>query len=194
MTSRPLTKGEVALARTVFGDSIDYETVYVSDSRFAGFHPEGVAMAPNGNLFMPGCYQDDYSAETVRGQSLFIHEMTHVWQYQNKILAPMVEAVKLNVKHGFNYAAAYDYMLDAKKDLLDYNMEQQASIVQDWFCLKNGGYAALWSSCQNDCPDAEKQDLFGKVLEKFLSNPKYATRDTFPVRAAKGKPKGPGKD
>lgn len=194
MTSRPLTKGEIALARTVFGDSIAYDTVYVSDSKFAGFHPPGVAMAPNGNLFMPGCYKDDYAAESVLTQSLFIHEMTHVWQYQNKILAPMIEAVKLNVKFAFNYSAAYDYKLDGKKDLLDYNMEQQASIVQDWFAQKHGGFSPLYSSCQNSCTDAERQDLFDKVLAKFLASPTYATRDEFPVAAAKGKgkPKGPG--
>jgi hypothetical protein len=189
MTSRPLTKGEIALARTVFGDSIEYGTVYVSDSKFTGFHPEGVAMAPNGNLFMPGCYSDDYSAERVYTQSLFIHEMTHVWQYQNKVLAPMVEAIKLNVKFAFNYLAAYNYTLDGKKDLVDYNMEQQASIVQDWFAQKHGAFNPLYSSCQNKCTDAERQDLFDKILAKFVSNPEYARRDEFPVAMPGGKKK-----
>ena len=194
MTSRPLTKGEIALARTVFGDAIEYGTVYVSDSKFTGFHPPGVAMAPNGNLFMPGCYSDDYSAEAVYRQSLFIHEMTHVWQYQNKVLAPMVEAIKLNVKFAFNYTAAYDYTLDGKKDLIDYNMEQQASIVQDWFAQKHGGFNPLYSSCQNSCTDAERKDLQEKALDKFLANPKYATRAEFPVAMPGGKKKnGPDK-
>jgi hypothetical protein len=194
MTSRPLTKGEIALAKSVFGSSIDYDAVYVSDKKFSGFHPEGVAMTPNGNLYMHGCYSDDYSAESTSYQGLFIHEMTHVWQFQNKILAPMVEAVKLSVKHGFNYAAAYDYKLDAAKDLLDYNMEQQASIVQDYFCMQQEGHYSIWGRCENTGDDADKRALFDKVLAKFHADPGYAKRAEFPVAAAKAKkPKGPGK-
>lgn len=195
MALRPLTKGEIALARTVFGDSIDYAAVYVSDQKFGGmdFLPEGTAMAPNGNLFMPGCYHDDYAQESVLRQSLFIHEMTHVWQYQNKVLAPIIEAAKLNVKHKFNYMAAYNYTLDEKKDLLDYNMEQQASIVQDYFVLKNSGQYSFWGNCENSCGDAEKKRLFEKVLEKFLAAPGYARRAAFPSPLGLRKPKGPEK-
>ena len=170
MASRPLTSGEIKLARSVFGDSIDYGTVRVSPEKFGGmdFLPEGTAMAPNGNLFMPGCYCNDYSAKDFHTQSLFIHEMTHVWQYQNKVLAPIVEAAKLNVKYKFNYNAAYAYALDAKKDLLDYNMEQQASIVQDYFLLKNNVGRAV------------KKPLFEAVLKNFIADPSYAKQAAFP--------------
>lgn len=183
MAARPLTSGEIKLARSVFGDSIDYGSVRISPEKFGGmdFLPEGTAMAPNGNLFMPGCYKEDYAAESVATQSLFIHEMTHVWQYQNKVLAPIVEAAKLNVAHKFNYAAAYAYTLDEKKDLLDYNMEQQASIVQDYFALKHiGGKHGYRGNCENACDDAEKKRLFEKVLENFIADPSYAKQAAFP--------------
>jgi hypothetical protein len=192
MPPRPLTKGEIALARTIFADSVDYTTVTVSDQKFLGisFLPEGTAMAPNGNLFMPGCYRDDYAAEGTVWQSIFLHEMTHVWQYQNKVLNPIPAAAKLAVKHKFNYQAAYEYALDGKKDLLDYNMEQQAAIVQDYFAMKqNGGYSN-WGCCQNVCDDAEKLMLFEKVLAKFLVDPGYAKSDAFPTFGFK-KPKPP---
>lgn len=171
MAARPLTSGEMKLARSVFGDSIDYGTVRVSPEKFGGmdFLPEGTAMAPNGNLFMPGCYCNDYSAKDIYTQGLFIHEMTHVWQYQNKVLAPIVEAAKLNVKYKFNYNAAYAYALDAKKDLLDYNMEQQASIVQDYFVLKH-----------KPVHDVGEKQLFEKVLKNFIADPAYAKQAAFP--------------
>ncbi len=190
MVSRPLTKGEAALAKTVFGDSIDYGAVTISDGKFAGFHPEGTAMAPNGNLYMYGCYADDYSHLTTRGQSLFIHEMTHVWQYQNKILAPIAEAVKLNLKHKFNYRAAYDYTLEPGKDLTDYNMEQQASIVQDHFALKHKAGSEYWSNCLNPEYGQQRMDLYEQVLDKFLKDPAYAKQAQFPGAASK-KPKPP---
>lgn len=185
MVSRPLTSGEVALAKSVFGDSVDYSAVKISDGKFVGFHPEGTAMAPNGNLYMYGCYHADYSQESVMTQSLFIHEMTHVWQYQNKILAPIAEAVKLNIKHKFNYTAAYNYTLDGKKDLLDYNMEQQASIVQDYFALKNDPKSVLWSNCDNDECAKDRLPLYEKTLAKFIADQSYAKQAQFPSARAK---------
>ncbi|MEZ0262963.1 MAG: hypothetical protein ACAH80_18305 [Alphaproteobacteria bacterium] len=194
MPARPLTAGETALAKTVFGDSLDYKSITISDEKFMALSmlPEGTAMAPNGHLFMPGCYKDDYSKEDTYWKALFVHEMTHVWQYQNKVLAPMAEAVRLNLSHGFNYAAAYPYKLDEKKDLIDYNMEQQASIVQDYFAMKQEGFKyQFWGNCKDGhCDDAEKKRLFEKVLEKFHADPAYAKRDAFPTNP-KLKPKKP---
>lgn len=182
MTKRALTAGEIALAKEIFGESIDYSTVTVTPEKFIGFHPDDTAMAPDGNLYMPGCYKDDYAAESTWWQATFIHEMTHVWQYQNKILSPVAEAVKLNIKFKFDYAAAYGYTLDAKKDLVEYNMEQQASIVQDYFSLKKDGYYSFFfGRCENTGTDAEKEKLYEKVLENFLKDPAYAKRDSIPL-------------
>lgn len=191
MVSRPLTIGETALAKSVFGDSIDYAAVTINDGKFAGFHPEGTAMAPNGNLYMYGCYSDDYSAREPYGQSLFIHEMTHVWQYQNKILAPIAEAVKLNLAHKFNYRAAYDYTLEPGKDLIEYNMEQQASIVQDRFLLQREPGSEFWSNSLNVEYGAQRMALYDQVLAKFDADPSYAKQAQFPTAASKKKPKAP---
>lgn len=189
MVSRPLTDGEIKLAKTVFGDAIDYARVSVNDTKFIGFHPKGTAMAPNGSLYMFGCYHADYSALPPHGQSLFIHEMTHVWQYQNKVLKPVVEAVKLNLAHKFNYDAAYDYTLDAKKDLLAYNMEQQASIVQDYFVLRETGAPSPFARSQTQIPHGQARTLYETVLQNFLTDPAYARKDA--KNGFSGKPKPP---
>jgi len=191
MVSRPLTIGETALAKSVFGDSIDYAAVTINDGKFAGFHPEGTAMAPNGNLYMYGCYSDDYSTREPYGQALFIHEMTHVWQYQNKILAPIAEAVKLNLAHKFNYRAAYDYTLEPGKDLIEYNMEQQASIVQDRFLLQREPGSEFWSHSLNVEYGAQRMALYDQVLAKFDADPAYAKQAQFPTAGSKKKPKAP---
>ncbi len=62
---RPLTPGEVAMARLVFGDAIDYATVRVHARGYLpfGLQPSRTAMAPNGNLYFPrASYRDDFSA------------------------------------------------------------------------------------------------------------------------------------
>lgn len=186
--ARALTAGEIALARRVFGGSIDYGNVSITDGKFVGFQPYGTAMAPNGHLYMYGCYKKDYSRESDQWQGHFIHEMTHVWQQQNGVLNPVAEAVRLSLKFGFNYGAAYDYRLDPVKDLLDYNMEQQASLVQDYFLLKIRGQHGHSGHCKNICSDADKIALMEKTLARFLQSPAYARKT---AQKNGGKPKPP---
>jgi len=188
MAKRPLTAGEIALVKSVFGDSVNCDTVSVHDNRYTRIQRRGVAMAPNGSLYMPGCYFDDYSKKEPHLQSLFIHEMTHVWQHQNKVLNPVLSFVGLNLSHKFNYTAAYDYTLDPKKDLLDYNMEQQASIVQDYFLLRATGNRLSTSHCNNTCDTEQKMALYGQVLGQFLKDPGYAKRKTIFHRRPKPQP------
>jgi hypothetical protein len=85
--SRPLTVGEVALARSVFGDAIAYDRVRVNHHKWIFFQPRHIVMAPMGSLhFNPhgDLYCDDFGAASQRLQGLFIHEMTHVWQAQTR--------------------------------------------------------------------------------------------------------------
>lgn len=153
--SRSLTTGEIVLARQVFGDSINYESVKIHDGAFIFFQPKRSGMTPNGEIYIRDCFSADYSQGDASDRSFFIHEMTHVWQYQNKVLNPITEAIKLNLKHKFNYSAAYDFKLDDKKYLTDYNMEQQASIVAEYYLVKDA---------RGDVSQHEK------VLKKFLAS------------------------
>ncbi len=171
---RPLTEKEIKLAHSVFGHSIDYKAVSVSNGRYGFFHPKGKVMTPNGNLYMDDSYSADYAQENSRSRGLFIHEMTHVWQFQNGILYPVIAATKLQLKHKFNYDAAYSFHLDETKDLAQYGMEQQASIVQEYFLAKHEGVVSKSGRCTNSCGGSEKIRLYEKVLEKFLKDPSYA--------------------
>src|SRR5687768_11718440 len=80
---RPLTEGERALARSMFGAAIAYDQVRVRRKKWWPFQPREVAMTPTGHIHIhPGgsLWADDYSLADIRLQALFIHEMTHVWQ------------------------------------------------------------------------------------------------------------------
>lgn len=175
MASRPLTAGETALVHSIFGTAVDCAAVRVHDTTFLPGLPRDTAMAPNGQLYMAAHYSADYAAGSLRLQHLFIHEMTHVWQYQNKILHPVAAAAALGLQHKFNYGSAYAYCAEDGKDLLDYNMEQQACIVADFFLRRS-------------CGDKEGCKGLEKILARFLANPGYARRKGF-----FGFPRKPGK-
>ena len=131
--SRPLTTGEIALARSVFGNAIDYTQVSIWRRKFFPFQPRKVTMAPRGHLhFHPQghSYCDDFAHETPRRQGHFIHEMTHVWQTQTR-----GDWYLLLRRHPF---CRYDYALRPGWPLERYGIEQQAEIVRHAFLLRRG--------------------------------------------------------
>ena len=134
---RLLTPGEVALARTVFGSSIAYPRVWLHHDSYFPFKLQGrnTAMSPNGELYFRDWYCDDFSANSFQYQHLFIHEMSHVWQYQRGIWVRMRGLVS-----GF---VSYEYSFENGKTLLDYRLEQQAQIIADHFLLRKFGLK-LW--------------------------------------------------
>ncbi len=133
--SRPLTKGEIEMAKTVFGNSIDYSKVRLYHRHYPPIgQDDNTAMTPDGNMYYPtAIYQDDYSTGFRR--SLFMHEMTHVWQKQQG-RDPQLEGLGLGISSFGNYASTYEFKLDPKKDFKDYNLEQQGRLIEKYFEYK----------------------------------------------------------
>lgn len=135
--ARRLTPGEVALARGMFGDAIDYARVTIRRRRFMPFQPRKVTMAPNGHLhFHPAAshYCDDFAAASLALQGHFIHEMTHVWQTQTR-------GDWYLVLHRHPWCR-YDYVIRPGWSLERYGIEQQAEIVRHAFLLRRGARVA----------------------------------------------------
>ncbi|VVT15763.1 vgr related protein [Erythrobacter sp. EC-HK427] len=130
---RPLTPGEIALARSIFGRAIDYTKVTIRRRKWAFFQPKRVTMAPRGHIhFHPlgEVYCDDFSSAPLHRQALFIHEMVHVWQTQTR-------GDWYLVTRRMPWAR-YDYALKPGWKLEEYGIEQQARIVEHAFLLRNG--------------------------------------------------------
>ena len=128
---RPLTPGEIALARSMFGDAIDYARAAIAHRRWAFFQPANVTMAPLGTIcFHPrgGLYRDDFADAPIDLQGLFIHELVHVWQHQQGIFLPLR-------RHPF---CRYRYSLVPGRPFRRYGLEQQAEIVRHAFLLRRG--------------------------------------------------------
>lgn len=194
MGKRHLTTGEIALAKTVFGDSIDYSAVRLHNRRLLplGIQEKHQAMAYRSHTSFPrSAYSDDFSKETdAKKQSVFIHELVHVWQHQNRVLSTPKEAVKETLKHKFNYQQSYHYTLSKNRDLTSYGFEQQAAIVQDYFLLTRHGITESFKRRRRDSAGTQNlKNNYEAVLGKFLKDPAYARR---PLRQKK-KPHKPGR-
>lgn len=128
--SRRMTPGEVALARDLYRDSIDYAAVEIRRRKWAFFQPRRVAMAPTGHIhFHPeGHWSDDFSAEGLGLRGLFVHELCHVWQWQRGVYLPLA-------RHPF---CRYAYAMKPGQRLPAYGLEQQAEIVRHAYLLREG--------------------------------------------------------
>jgi hypothetical protein len=172
--SRKLTPGEIDLAKSVFGNSIDYSKVRIHNDKSNVFQGKNVTVTPNGELYCANNYCDDFSKES---RHHFIHEMTHVWQYQNNVLSPRAAAVTEWVKSGFCYHDCYSYHADPKKDLVDYNLEQQADMVADLFALKER--KANPAPDTPATPESLEKGMFAAMHLKALEQ-MYAKNPTSP--------------
>ena len=131
--ARPLTSGEVQLARSVFGEAVDYQRTRIVQGKWWPFQPVGIAMAPTGNIhFHPRdpAYRDDFADAPLSLQGLFIHEMTHVLQAQQRgrYYLPLM-------RHPF---CRYSYQLVDGRPFGRYGLEQQAEIVRHRFLADHG--------------------------------------------------------
>ncbi len=131
--SRPLTPGERALAASIFGDAIDYDAVTIHHRCWWPFQPRNTLMAPCGHLHVhpkSEIWSEDYSRERVPLQALLLHELTHVWQSQQrgKYYLPLM-------RHPF---CRYSYALEPGRPFARYGLEQQAEIVRHAFMAQCG--------------------------------------------------------
>jgi hypothetical protein len=172
LPNRPLTQGEIAMLRPIFRDGVDYARVRVIDNSFP-LQPENVYMTPRGHIYAPGpLWKEDFSQARHGQRVVFVHEMTHVWQFTNGMDLIGQGTVEF-IKNRGAYEKAYPYELAADRDLVEYGMEQQASIIEDYFAI----------TVEHDRPQrmtnrglgaAERDALYAAVMKKFLGNARYA--------------------
>jgi len=174
---RNLTTGEKKIAQEIYGTSINYSKVKIHAGKYFFGQPDNSGMTPNGEIYAAGpAYHADYSAKDAYTQSFFIHEMGHVWQHQNSILNVVWSAVMEQIEHNLDYNKAYPYMLDADKTLTDYDIEQQASILEDYFGVVKRGINFRPGRIQNGGNKTERVKLLRAVLANFITDPSLPNR------------------
>lgn len=128
--ARDLNAQERAEAKIVFGDSMDYDDVQVAEAPLLSIG--GYARTPFTTVyFPPGSFKEPPDVY----YPFLIHELTHVWQSQHGF------SVLEKLFHALHGASAYDYggvagLRAAKREgkhFLDFNTEQQADILKDYY-------------------------------------------------------------
>ena len=134
--TRPLSARERDLAFSIFGNQVRYDLVQIDDRAYLGCKHYHFAYV---GFNVINCWG------SLRGPH-FIHEMVHVWQFQRFGSVYIPRALKAqHSAAGYNYGGAPAVIKAATQgqSLLDFNYEQQADLVSDYFCLLNG-YHPRW--------------------------------------------------
>jgi hypothetical protein len=131
---RSLASREIAIARSVFKDTIPYARVFVGDGLGFQARPFTIPIpmtTPREYLILVG--EQGYTGMSLfqNDKNLLIHELTHVWQGQDVGWAWAVQGS--SVYHQATQDDAYAYDKSRYKPWGDYGPEQQAQIVEDWF-------------------------------------------------------------
>ena len=156
---RYLTPAEIALIRPIFRNALDYAAIHIHGRRYLPLQNACTAMSPNGHSYYPRpLYRADFAHGTWQERHLFIHECSHIWQH--RLGYPVRRCgVWLALQGGYiaHRAYRYQHLLAGRHDLAQFNMEQQAQIIADFFTQK----------LQYQHEDAALK----RVLQRFLRNP-----------------------
>jgi hypothetical protein len=144
MPLRKLTSGEKILLRSVFGPTLPYEDQDIdrNDEEYGG-RDNSITFAIVPHMAIP-IWALDYSSSTVPDDDkwTFVHEMAHVWNWYHggsNMRSAIWTATKMWV-NGRSYDDAYFYDLSESTNLRSYNLEEQASIIADYWYVLNGHF------------------------------------------------------
>jgi len=170
--ARHLTNTEVQILRPIFINTLQYDSI-VCKINEAGIGGAANSITPAGvAYFSKLIYCPDFSKTNAADQCVFVHEIVHVWQWGHGTY-PVYSAIGLFLQTAAAYANAYPYDLAPGKKFNDFNLEQQASIVADYWALATkklptqnnnnkkatiGDYSALIDQLQKSGPSVRKLD------------------------------------
>lgn len=162
---RLLTPNEKLQAVQVFDNTLPWNDIYIAD----GYLPanNGVPVTVMTQIERPkysNKFHKDYTiywgqivynngADSLTYRDTLIHELTHVWQGHNEGQVIFNYMIRSLVSQSWAIATHFDrgkaYNYDTKNYLKwsDYNVEQQANIVEQWFSFdsnNNGGSLSVF--------------------------------------------------
>jgi len=146
LNTRELNGEEFAAALSIFGDSIPLADVRIDQHARLGPKQWRFAYV---SFFTINIYGN-------MPIHLLIHELVHVWQYMNYGSMYIVHALfAQRSEMGYDYGGL-DTLKGVKArggHLTDFNFEQQADIIRDYYLIKNG-FAAQWSRATREDLDS----------------------------------------
>jgi Ca2+-binding RTX toxin-like protein len=136
--TRELTDREKDIARSVFGDSINIDLVRIDEYALIGPTWTGRAYTAFHTINTWHELSDDE----------LIHELTHVWQFENYGADYIPGALDAQAGEGYDYGGTNELLnrFSQGQGLSSFNYEQQGQIVQDYYklimaALSTGSYS-----------------------------------------------------
>ncbi len=127
--SRHLSAREIAALPRGFTDAFDIQSVTLIN-RPHNLFARNKILCRGPKLYWPN-YPADFTLESLVIQSLLVHELCHVWQYETGRLT--ATRYLLDPRNWiYNYAVKPNAKFD------DYPTEKQADLLQDWFLVNSG--------------------------------------------------------
>lgn len=137
---RALTKGERAIAASVFGAHFDPDPCRIRAEAhlLTRWSPRPLIMVRGTDIWWPLPAPGDCAIATRPAlMALFVHELVHLWQYQSGRFSVLAYAATLA-------PLRYHYRLSGARGFLSYGYEQQAAIGEDYWRLLHG-LAPRWA-------------------------------------------------
>ncbi|MBK8473728.1 MAG: hypothetical protein IPL33_17085 [Sphingobacteriales bacterium] len=140
----PLTGSQIAIAKEVYGNSINYNLVRVDRRALIG----------------PSWTGRDYTSfHTINGwgtlsSDVLIHELGHVWQYERMGAMYMPQAIhdQITMPQAYDYGGVAALEANKTKGIWAFGREQQAQIFQDYYRIKHGMLPEQGSATVADLP------------------------------------------
>ena len=129
--TRALTDSEIAIAKSIYGNKINYRRVRLDEYAYLGPKQQRI------------CYVSFYLINSwgKMSDALLIHELAHIWQYEQMGAVYMPSAlVAQNSNVGYDYGGVKGLQnaLGTSGNLCSFNLEQQGDILADYFRIRNG--------------------------------------------------------
>jgi len=127
---RKLHNNELNILKSLYFNEVDYGKVIITNKHFFSKLLRGYSgiVFDNTIVFTEKSYKDDFS-KTTSDMALLVHEMCHVWQYQNL----NYRWYKAGLEHVKYRKATYLYNISDYKKLTDFRFEQQGEILANYF-------------------------------------------------------------
>lgn len=127
-SSRPLSIREQRLLQSLFGDSLAYNRIRIDERAYLG--------PPQWHI----CYVSFYTINSwgKMNDALLVHEAVHIWQFEQVGSVYIPRALQAQRSEaGYNYGGgpAVSNAVRQEYHLLDWNYEQQADLIADYWRL-----------------------------------------------------------
>jgi hypothetical protein len=143
--TRPLSPLERQLAASVFGKALRLEAIRLDERAWIGCRKRKIAYVGHFTVNSWG----KLNAQTL------IHELAHVWQYQQMGSSYIVGALQAQRSLvGYNYGGVGVLEKSSREEgtIQQFNLEQQAEIIGDYYAIREGLRPSWGNGTKLDLP------------------------------------------